>query len=193
MIGIWGIKSILLGKSFDSEVLFIRKSNNFVNSGESSLSDFLDWLVAFMEAILVEVLGEMSNPDLSEWLEFGVKFNFPSLFFDESDTNGFGEDSLFRCSLAIQLVNGLELEFKDKFCLVEILWGILVWDKDGKEEVGKWNVNLWSVHPVEEEGWLKAEWIILDEGEALLIDRGENRWLGVDHIWLMHWFWFIWI
>lgn len=44
---------------------------------------------------------------------------------------------MFRCSLAIQLVNGLELEFKDKFCLVEILWGILVRDKDGKEEVGK--------------------------------------------------------
>lgn len=56
----------MLGKSFDSEVLFIRKSNNFVNSSEPSLSNFLDWLVAFMEAILVEVLGEMSNPDLSE-------------------------------------------------------------------------------------------------------------------------------
>jgi hypothetical protein len=29
---------------------------------------------------------------------------------------------------------------------------------------------------------LKAEGIILDEGEAFLINRGENRWLRVDHI-----------
>jgi hypothetical protein len=66
-----------------------------------------------MEAILVEVLGEVSDPDLSEGLEFRVKLNFTSFFFDESDTNGFGEDSLFRCSLAILFVNGFELELKD--------------------------------------------------------------------------------
>lgn len=66
-----------------------------------------------MEAILVEMFGKMSDPYLSEGLEFGVKLYFTSFFFDESDSNRFGEDSLFGCGLAILFVNGLKLELKD--------------------------------------------------------------------------------
>lgn len=104
---------------------------DLIHSGKASLADFLDGLVIFMETILIEVPGQMTDPELDQSLMLGIKFNLSCIFLYESEADRLGHDSLFGGSLSIKFVNEFKLEIKGKFCLVEVLWMGLLRLKDG--------------------------------------------------------------
>lgn len=64
----------LVGDSFD-----------LVDGGESSFSQFFDGFVETMEAILVEVFGEVLQPDVEERFAFEVEVEGVFVVFEKSE------------------------------------------------------------------------------------------------------------
>jgi hypothetical protein len=60
----------------------------------------------------------------------GIEFYLSCIFFDDSKANNFRVDCLLGSGLAIEFVNGFELDVKRKLCLVEVFRLVLVGLKD---------------------------------------------------------------
>jgi hypothetical protein len=121
----------LFGECLDCEVLLVAYSFHLVDGGEASLAYLLDGLVIFVEAVLVEVSGQMADPEFDQGLMLGIEFNLSTVFLDDPEADGLGHDCLFGGSLSIEFVDGFKLEIEGKFGLVEVLGVCLVWLKDG--------------------------------------------------------------
>lgn len=112
-------------------MLLVAYSFHLIDGGKAALADLLDRLVILVEAVLVEVSGQMADPEFDQGLMLGIEFNLSSIFFDDPEANGLGHDGLFGGSLPIKFVDGFELEIEGKFRLVEVLWMCLVGLEDG--------------------------------------------------------------
>jgi hypothetical protein len=88
--------------------------------------------------------------------------------------------------LAIKFVDGLEFDVKGKFRVVEVFSVSLVGLEDGQIEVGNWNVNLWPLGIVEEEGRLKANRVVLDELDDFGSDGFKDGRKGISHCLFLH-------
>lgn len=118
-------------------MLLVAYSYHLVDCGKAALADLLDGLVILVEAVLVEVLGEMADPEFDQGLMLGIEFNLSRILLDDPEANGLGHDCLFGGGLSIEFVNGFELEIEGEFRLVEVLWMCLVWLEDGQVQVGE--------------------------------------------------------
>lgn len=93
-------------------MLLVGHSLDLIDSCEAALSNLFDGSVVSMEAILVEMLSEMPDPNLHERAVLGEELNLAHIFLVKPEADSFGENSLFRLSLAVKFVNGLKLDVK---------------------------------------------------------------------------------
>ena len=63
-----------------------------------------------MEAILVQVFCEISQPDFEERLTFEEEFNFSGSLFEKSKSDLFREYGMLLLNFSIELKDDLELE-----------------------------------------------------------------------------------
>lgn len=65
-----------------------------------------------MEAVLVEMLSEVPDPDLHQRAVLGEELNLARVFLVQPEADGPGEDGILGLGLAVQLVDGLKLDVK---------------------------------------------------------------------------------
>ena len=141
---------------------FIGESLDFIDSGESSFSKFSDGFVQIVEAILIQVFGEVFKPDFKERLTFEVKIDSLVVFPDESETYFFGGGCELRVNFSILLVKHLKLKIELELAVVEVLAKVRVRGADGNVKVGHCQSELMGVLGMSEDISMKTDGVFLD-------------------------------
>jgi hypothetical protein len=112
-------------------VLLVADSLHLVDGGETALADLLHWLVVPVEPKLVEVTGQVFNPEFSEGLALGVELDLSRILLDDPEADWSGHDCLFGSALSVKFVDGLKLEVEGELRFVEVFRVGLVGLEDG--------------------------------------------------------------
>ena len=79
---ILGEESIFFGEGLDSKQLTISDSLNLIDSSESSLPEFPQWLEGAMEPKLIDIFAEIFDPNRQKMLRNYLKFHIHGVFFE---------------------------------------------------------------------------------------------------------------
>lgn len=110
--GIRRFEGGLLGEGLHSEVLLVSDPLHLIDGRKTALSNLLDGPVIPMEAVLVEMLSEMPDPDLHQRVVLGKELNLARIFLVQPESNSPGENCILGLGLAIKFVDGLKLDVK---------------------------------------------------------------------------------
>lgn len=110
--GIGRFEGGLLGEGLHSEVLLVSDPLDLIDGRKAALSNLLNGPVIPMEAVLVEMLSEMPDPDLHQRVVLGEELNLARIFLVQPESHNLGENCILGLGLPVEFVNGLKLDVK---------------------------------------------------------------------------------
>ena len=185
--GVWGKDSAGLGEGFGSETSLISGSFNLIDGGEASLTKSSDGFVELVEAILVEILAEVFNPDVEERLTFEVKVNWGVFSLEKSEANFFGIGPDLLLKVEVLLEEDFKLEVELEVSVIKVVAELRVRGADGQVEVGHGKSNFLGHVAVGEHVGVQADGVFLDGRADLLVGSVEDQRLGIYGGFLLHW------